>query len=85
MMRSIHDMIAARNAPISPDGDPQGWCLADLDRAECRFPIGERNGSAMFCGAAVEHWAPGFSLGCYCAHHRAYLRGIPNVMEEEAA
>jgi len=84
-MRSIHDMIAGQNAPISPEADPRGFALADLDRAECRFPVGERAGRVMFCGAAVDAWMPGFPHGCYCSHHRAYLRGQPNVQQEELA
>lgn len=84
-MRSISDMTTGLNAPIAPDGNPKGRPLADLDRAECRFPVGERAGSAMFCGAEVERWAPGFPLGCYCAHHRSYLRGQPSVQDEELA
>ncbi len=81
-MRSIDDMISGRNAPIAPGGDPNGFVLADLDRAECRFPVGA-GGGVRFCGATVERWAPGFQHGCYCAHHRSYLRGQPSVQDEE--
>lgn len=75
-MRTLDDMIAARNAPIAPGADPQGFLLRDLSRGACRFPIGGGREGTRFCAM------PAGDARSYCDFHRGYLRGQPKVLLE---
>jgi hypothetical protein len=87
-VRTVDDMIAARNAPIPPGAPPGGATLADCPPRGCRFPVGERATDrgrvTTFCTVNAEAWAPGTSSGCYCNFHRAYLSGCASVTEDAA-
>lgn len=85
-MRSVLDMVSGRNAPIAPGGDPDGFRLVDCEPRECRFPTGNDRDGVRFCAMPVEpaEWRPGRVNGCYCAFHRAFLRGQPPVTEDES-
>jgi len=88
-MRSVLDMVQARNAPVDPAAGlraARGKPLAQMNSHQCRFPVRESAGIIYFCAGAVHfgEWMPGKQLGCYCRFHRQYLRGCLPVTEEAA-
>ncbi|TIM24734.1 MAG: hypothetical protein E5Y74_00625 [Mesorhizobium sp.] len=85
-MRSVHDMIAGRDAP-QPQGEKSlGRILADLDSHQCRFPLRGEGAAMRFCATEVTEadWLPGFAGRSYCTFHRRLSEGRGTPAERAA-
>lgn len=85
-MRSVHDMIAGRDAPVPNGMKSQGRLLADLDSHQCRFPLRGDGAAMRFCAAEISEadWLPGFAGRSYCSFHRSLSEGRGTPAERAA-
>lgn len=85
-MRTVHDMIAGRDAPQAGGKTDLSRILVDLESHQCRFPLRGEGAATRFCAAEVSEaeWLPGFAGRSYCSFHRRLSEGRGTPAERAA-